>query len=559
MIGLRVGPFEITETADVPERGAWYRARRTGPHRRPPVDVLVRVATDADADVRAALQRQYELLRVLDDPRLPSAVAWYEGACALVLDVPDGVSLQILVDRASAGAPIDEGTVADLVVDLVELLERAHSRGASHGALDPSKVWLSRDNRIVVWGFGDGADPDPLWSPPERARGSSFGPTADQWSVGALAAALLLGRSPWVQAGDARNGSVEGLLTALDRRFSGVARVIRRMLEPSAPNRYANIAAARADWLAIARRAAPSRRRELAAELGAAPPAIALAIDAPPSTRPRPSAVALTVPEAQIELEVSEETPMPPRAEEAAPTAARGPVEGITPNAPPVRARPAPRVRPTADEEDSMTNEATALFETAILGRLERPTESGLGAPRALGTPKPAPKATATRAPTPLPPEAAATPAPALASLSPSFRVAMVEVEDEESTRLFGSAKAARKTTFDPDKEETSPPDAWPADPPWSLDGVTDPSGSELMSEEVLRAAIAAHEATPAPTARLPSEPHAIEPAVVRDDLQTIPPPPVEETPVILRVAPWVALAMLLGLLVLTAFNLMRG
>ena len=50
VIGLRVGPYEIVEAAEVPETGSWYLARRTAYNRKQPSEILVRLM-DHDADV----------------------------------------------------------------------------------------------------------------------------------------------------------------------------------------------------------------------------------------------------------------------------------------------------------------------------------------------------------------------------------------------------------------------------------------------------------------------------------------------------------------------------
>jgi hypothetical protein len=74
VIGLKVGPFEIVDHAVSPEPGAWYVARRSGGEGT----ALVRlVPPGAPAAERAAMQRQVEVLRGLEDPRVPAVLGWY--------------------------------------------------------------------------------------------------------------------------------------------------------------------------------------------------------------------------------------------------------------------------------------------------------------------------------------------------------------------------------------------------------------------------------------------------------------------------------------------------
>ena len=85
-IGLRVGPFEIQESATVPDEGDWYLARRTGITRRQPTEVLVRMLGPAPGpEALTALQAWYDRLRTLADDRVPKAHAFYEGTGALAV------------------------------------------------------------------------------------------------------------------------------------------------------------------------------------------------------------------------------------------------------------------------------------------------------------------------------------------------------------------------------------------------------------------------------------------------------------------------------------------
>jgi len=104
VIGLRVGPFEIYAEAQVPEDGAWYRARRTALTQRQPAEVLVvLLPPDADSEARTALQRQFETLRSLEDPRVPAPVAFYEGTGALALTAVEGTPLDEVLAQRRAG------------------------------------------------------------------------------------------------------------------------------------------------------------------------------------------------------------------------------------------------------------------------------------------------------------------------------------------------------------------------------------------------------------------------------------------------------------------------
>ena len=111
-IGLRVGPFEIIGRTEVPEPGSWHLARRSGMTRRQPAAALVRLLPpDAPPEAREGLHRQFEVLKALEDPRVPEAVAFYEGLGALALAAVDGVSLaDIVAARRDDVVPMSPST-----------------------------------------------------------------------------------------------------------------------------------------------------------------------------------------------------------------------------------------------------------------------------------------------------------------------------------------------------------------------------------------------------------------------------------------------------------------
>ena len=140
MIGQRVGPFEIVEPAMVPEPGRWWVARRTGNLRKGPDTVLVRVLDpDADDAERTELQRSYDLLRGIEDPRVPEPVAFFEGMGAIAVAAVSGASLLEAIEARSEGLPLSEATIVDLLLEVGETLQRAQQSAYNlgHAELTP--------------------------------------------------------------------------------------------------------------------------------------------------------------------------------------------------------------------------------------------------------------------------------------------------------------------------------------------------------------------------------------------------------------------------------------
>jgi serine/threonine protein kinase len=264
LIGLRVGPFEISRPAAVPAPGAWFHARRTSGGRAP-AEVLVRVVPpDAPPAERAALQREYEILKGFEDPRIPVAVGYYEGAGALAVTAPEGPSLRLVIEQRAAGVlTMKPATALDVAIDLADAVQHAHHRGRIHGALGAHLVSLGTDGRLCVWGFSS-SEPHPDWIAPERTRGEPASPATDQWGVCAVLAAMVTGRAP----GSADAGSIAGPIEA---QWPALGRLLRKGLDPRPENRFPGFQALRQELLALARQAGgTSDRKDLATALSAA-------------------------------------------------------------------------------------------------------------------------------------------------------------------------------------------------------------------------------------------------------------------------------------------------
>lgn len=353
VIGLRVGPFEITEPANVPEPGDWYRAERVGLTRKKPTRVLVRLLTpSADESERAELQRAFDRLRAVEDARVPAAVALYEGIGALAVDAPDGISFQDVIDARRAGTiALTPATLLDLAIEVAECLQHAHHRNRVHGHLAAEHLRLSTAGRLFVFGFGAGPahPPHDAWVAPERAQGLPATDATDQWSLGAILAGMITGHDAWEDGRSAVQGDMTAPVDAVERQWPALSRLFRRMLEPDPANRFPTMHPVRQELLALARRAnATSTRRELARSM-------ALRIDRPihPETEVAP------VPD--VDLSPPEAPPLPPEDPPDPPQSPLLPETASppTPEASPTRTPPlpAPRVEvstamPPRDPED---------------------------------------------------------------------------------------------------------------------------------------------------------------------------------------------------------------
>jgi serine/threonine protein kinase len=274
VLGLRVGPFEIVESAKIPEPGHWYYARRTGQTRRHPQEVLVRLLPpDATSTDRAALQRQFDTLRGLEDSRIPKAVALYEGMGALAIHAVRGTPLaRVVHGRALDQIDMTPSTLLDIALEIAETLQHMHHTGTVHGHLSAENVILSADGKVWIFGVGQGPDAEPAagWMAPERSRGKPASQATDQWSLAALCGALVVGQAPWPPADqspsdtDAPTAMIEPVMS----QWPALGRLLQRLLDSEPANRHANMHPVRQDLLALSRKAGgTSDRRDLGARL----------------------------------------------------------------------------------------------------------------------------------------------------------------------------------------------------------------------------------------------------------------------------------------------------
>ena len=115
----RVGPFELIDRLGGSMGTSVYRAVRPAGS-RDPREVRIRIA-DETADERAAawIRHEYDVLRALDDPRVPAVHGYYASQVAVALGHTEAITLREALDvRAEGRVPIDVATSLDLLVEL---------------------------------------------------------------------------------------------------------------------------------------------------------------------------------------------------------------------------------------------------------------------------------------------------------------------------------------------------------------------------------------------------------------------------------------------------------
>jgi eukaryotic-like serine/threonine-protein kinase len=138
-----------------------------------------------------------------------------DGMLWTVTEWVGGVPLGDLLDRQGA---FDCARAARIGLEVLAVLEAAHSQGVTHGELSPGQVYVREEGSVVVTGFGlAGATlaprlTTPSYASPEQARDERIGPAADLWTLGAILYTMVEGRPPFRD-----RGRPEATLKGVDR------------------------------------------------------------------------------------------------------------------------------------------------------------------------------------------------------------------------------------------------------------------------------------------------------------------------------------------------------
>jgi serine/threonine-protein kinase len=206
----RFGKYEIVQQLGVGGMAIVYRARDILLGR----DVALKVIGHQLKGGEAAEQRFLNEARVIAGLTHPNIVVVYDlgvesGTPFIAMEYLPGCDLRDLIDRAH---PLSLEQRVDLVIQIAEALDHAHSRGVIHRDVKPGNIRVLRDGKAKLMDFGIAKFATQSLSKltqtgtvlgsvsymaPEQIRSQELTPGSDVFSLGVVMYEVLTGRLPF--------------------------------------------------------------------------------------------------------------------------------------------------------------------------------------------------------------------------------------------------------------------------------------------------------------------------------------------------------------------------
>ncbi|MFO1041546.1 MAG: protein kinase [Planctomycetaceae bacterium] len=214
--GLRIrylGDYELQSEVARGGMGVVFKARQTSLNRIVALKMILAGTFASDEEVKR-FYLEAEAAAQLDHPGIVPIyeVGQYEGHHYFSMGFVDGTSL---ASRLMNG-PLPPLEAAELVRQVAEAVQYAHSKGVIHRDLKPGNILIDQKGVPRVTDFGlakrleSGSEltgtgqvlGTPSYMPPEQAAGqmSAVGPLSDVYSLGAILFCTLTGRPPFQSA-----------------------------------------------------------------------------------------------------------------------------------------------------------------------------------------------------------------------------------------------------------------------------------------------------------------------------------------------------------------------
>lgn len=214
MINTTLGRYRILGELGRGAMGTVYRAHDPLIEREVAIKTLhPNLPEDVIADVRQRFLREAKSAGRLNHPNIVTIfdVGEQDGVAYMAMELLEGRSLQQILAE-SPRLPFD--TIADIVAQIADALDRAQQLGIVHRDVKPANIVVSASGHAKLTDFGVAYVPastmtqtgtmigSPRYMSPEQVLGLPIDPRSDIFSLGGVLYEMLTRRAPFVRPGD---------------------------------------------------------------------------------------------------------------------------------------------------------------------------------------------------------------------------------------------------------------------------------------------------------------------------------------------------------------------
>jgi serine/threonine protein kinase len=214
MIHTTLGRYRILGELGRGAMGTVYRAHDPLIEREVAIKTLhPNLPEEVIAEVRPRFLREAKSAGQLNHPNIVTIfdVGEQDGIAYMAMELLEGRSLQQILGE-SARLPFQ--TIADIVAQIADALNRAQQLGIVHRDVKPANVVVSASGHVKLTDFGVAYVPastmtqtgtmigSPRYMSPEQVLGLPIDPRSDIFSLGVVLYEMLAGRAPFVHPED---------------------------------------------------------------------------------------------------------------------------------------------------------------------------------------------------------------------------------------------------------------------------------------------------------------------------------------------------------------------
>ena len=274
LVGRRFAGFAVEAELGAGGMGMVVLARQESLDR---LAVLKRIHPQlvADAELEARFEREAIAAARLHHPNVVGVYDRFthRGDTYIATEYVDGVDLSKIL---ASEQRLPWRIASMIALELARGLEAIHATGTLHRDIKPQNILVGRHGEVKVTDFGLALDASgtaltkpgiavgtPPYMSPEQLRGERVDPRADLFALGCVLYEMLVGRPPYMDAGDEADVS---LLARVESgrypRLRGkcrdapraLVRLVRACLKPRAPRRVSSAVEVRSRLEALLRR-----------------------------------------------------------------------------------------------------------------------------------------------------------------------------------------------------------------------------------------------------------------------------------------------------------------